>query len=199
MQDGAPQKHRETIRLVIFVACFLAVPALVSQFIPLRTHFDKQPIARLRAQHPDVVILSDSIVDNGVDPQLLGRSLQGSDPGPRVELLWYGGASSASWFFQLKNHVIASGLQPRLVCIFFRDRMLTNPTFPAPRELYRAKLEAAMHEDEPVYRQVLGAKDKELNRLSRLIELLYPLVIRIVMPFTSIWKKMPCALSRMPA
>ena len=46
-----------------------------------------------------------------------------------VELLWNGGAASAAWYLLLKNYVVASGIHPRLVCIFFRERMLTDATF----------------------------------------------------------------------
>ena len=146
-------QRRETAKLLIFVVCFLAIPALVSWTIPLRVRFDAKPITRLQAHSPEIVILSDSIVDNGIDPDLLGKLLGDR----RVELLWHGGSSSASWFFELKNHVIASGIKPQLVCIFFRDRMLTDPRF-RTEGTYRAKVEAAMHDDEPAFRQVLGAK-----------------------------------------
>ncbi len=165
-------QRRETAKLLIFVACFLAIPALVSWAIPLRVRFDKKPIARLQARTPNIVILSDSIVDNGIDPDLLGQLLNGR----RVELLWYGGASSASWYFQFKNYVVASGIKPQLVCIFFRDRMLTDPHF-RTEGTYRAKLEAAMHEDEPAYRQVLGTK-KSSASVSAWLEAIYPLDAR---------------------
>ena len=163
-------QRRETAKLLIFAACFLAIPALVSWAIPLRVRFDAKPIARLQARSPDIVILSDSIVDNGIDADLLGKLLGDR----RVELLWHGGSSSASWFFEFKNHVIASGIKPQLVCIFFRDRMLTDPRF-RTEGTYRAKLEAAMHDDEPAFHQVLGAKHSGTSRASALIEAIYPL------------------------
>jgi hypothetical protein len=168
----ALKSRREVRSLLIFIACFLALPALVSWCIPLRVRFDKKPIARLQARSPDIVILSDSIVDNGIDPDLLGQLLYGR----RVELLWYGGASSAAWYFQFKNYVAASGIRPQLVCIFFRDRMLTDPRF-RTEGTYRAKLEAAMHEDEPAYRLVLGAK-RSGTSLSSLLGSIYPLDAR---------------------
>ncbi len=178
MKEDPPEKRSQVLRLLIFVAAVLALPAVVCQFIPLRARFDKRPLAQLRSHHPDVVILSDSMVDNGVDPGLLGRMLKpDATPPLRVELLWYGGASSASWFFQLKNYVIASGIRPKLVVIFFRDRMLTDARF-RTEGTYRAKLEAAMHEDEPAYRSVLGSKDSPPNILAKAIAILYPLDAR---------------------
>jgi hypothetical protein len=163
-------KGKENSRLLIFVAVVLIAPAIVSHLVPMQTHFDGKPISRLRAKKPNVVILSDSMVDNGVDEELLGRLLARR----RVELLWYGGAASASWYFRLKNYVIASGVHPELVCIFFRDRVLTDPRF-RTEGTYRSKLEAAMHEDEPIYRLVLGQRPAGEGNLSAWMDRIYPL------------------------
>ena len=109
-------KSKESLRLLIFMALVLTVPAVVSHVLPAKGHFDAKPIARLRAKKPNIVILSDSMVDNGVDPELLGKLLSGR----RVELLWYGGTASAVWYFRLKNYIVASDVHPELVCILFR-------------------------------------------------------------------------------
>jgi len=164
---------KESRRLLIFVAVVLIVPAVVSHLAPMKTHFDTKSIARLRAQKPQVVILSDSMVDNGVDPELLGELLGGR----RVELLWYGGAASASWYFRLKNYIVASHIHPKLICIFFRDRVLTDPGFRAEGS-YRSKLEAAMHENEPISRLVLGQHLAGEGDLERWVDRLYPLNAR---------------------
>lgn len=155
---------------MIFVAVVLVVPAVASHLAPIKTHFDPKPIAYLRAKKPEVVILSDSMVDNGVDPELLGKLLGGR----RVELLWYGGAASASSYFRFKNYIVASGVHPELVCILFRDRVLTDPRFRTEGS-YRSKLEAAMHEDEPIYRLVLGQRLAGEGNLYRWVDKLYPL------------------------
>ena len=166
-------RTKESWRLLIFVAVVLIVPAVASHLVPMKTHFDAKPIARLRAKKPDIVILSDSMVDNGLDSELLGKLLDGR----RVELLWYGGAASASWYFRLKNYIVASGIRPELVCIFFRDRVLTDPRF-RTEGTYRSKLEAAMHEDEPIYRLVLGQHLAGDGDLRRWVDGLYPLNAR---------------------
>jgi hypothetical protein len=163
-------RTKENWRLVIFVAVVLVVPAVASHLAPIKTHFDPKPITYLRAKKPQVVILSDSMVDNGVDPELLGKLLGGR----RVELLWYGGAASASSYFRLKNYIVASGVHPELVCILFRDRVLTDPRFRTEGS-YRSKLEAAMHEDEPIYRLVLGQRLAGEGNLNRWVDKLYPL------------------------
>jgi hypothetical protein len=166
-------RTKENLRLVVFVAVVLIVPAVASHLAPVKTHFAAKPIAYLRAKQPQVVILSDSMVDNGIDSELLGKLLGGR----RVELLWYGGAASASWYLRLKNYIVASHIHPELVCIFFRDRVLTDPRFRTEGS-YRSKLEAAMHEDEPVCRLVLGQQLGREENLQRWVDKLYPLNAR---------------------
>src|SRR5439155_5047449 len=166
-------KSKESLRLLMFMALVLTVRAVVSHVLPAKGHFDAKPIARLRAKKPNIVILSDSMVDNGIDPELLGKLLGNR----RVELLWYGGAASASWYFRLKNHVIASGTHPQLVCIFFRDGVLTDPHF-RTEGAYRSKLEAAMRPDEPTYRLVLGQEFAGEGNLQSWLDKIYPLDAR---------------------
>jgi len=166
-------KRAETLRLVIFVAIVLVGPAIASQLVPVKSHFDSRPIAHLRAAKPGVVILSDSMVDNGIDPDLLGKLLGNH----QVELMWYGGAASASWYFQLKNYIIVSGIHPQLVCIFFRDRMLTDPHFRA-EGIYRSKVESAMRQTEPVYQLVMGTGSDGESLFQTWIDRIYPLDAR---------------------
>jgi hypothetical protein len=166
-------KSKESLRLLIFMALVLTVPAVVSHVLPAKGHFDAKPIARLRAKKPNIVILSDSMVDNGVDPELLGKLLSGR----RVELLWYGGTASAVWYFRLKNYIVASDVHPELVCILFRDCVLTNPSF-RTGGIYRSKLEAAMHPDEPTYQLVLGKGFAGEGDMQRWLDKIYSLDAR---------------------
>jgi hypothetical protein len=166
-------RTKESWRLLIFVGVVVILPAVASHLAPIKTHFDAKPLVRLRAKKPQVVILSDSMVDNGVDPELLGKLLDDR----RVELFWYGGAASASWYFRLKNYIVASRIHPELVCIFFRDRVLTDPRFRTEGS-YRSKLEAAMHENEPIYRLVLSQELAGEGDLHRWVDRLFPLNAR---------------------
>lgn len=157
--------------LVIFVAAVVLLPALISHLIPARGDFDPKPISRLRHRQPEVVLIGDSVLGGSIDPLLFAKMTGTRD----VELLWNGGAASAAWYLLLKNYVVASGIHPRLVCIFFRERMLTDATF-RTTPTYRRFLESIRHEKEPVYRDIL--QDEEANEesvLGRFIDWLYPL------------------------
>jgi hypothetical protein len=94
----------------------------------------------------------------------------------QVEVLWNGGAASAAWYLLLKNYVVASGIHPRLLCIFFRERMLTDATF-RTTPTYRRFLESIRREREPVYESILHSDAGE-SALDRVINWLYPLNTR---------------------
>lgn len=157
--------------LTIFAAAVLLLPALLSHLIPARRDFDPKPIAQLRHKQPEVVMIGDSVLGGSIDPAVFAR-----ETGVRnVELLWNGGAASAAWYLLLKNYVVASGIHPRLVCIFFRERLLTDATF-RTTPTYRRFLESIRHEKEPVYRDILqGDKTEGQGTLGRVIDWLYPL------------------------
>lgn len=165
-------RAKETKRLLLFVVIVLGLPAVVSQFVPVRRYFDPDPIAALQAARPDVVLIGDSMLDSRIDARLLENRLGGRR---RVEVLWNGGAGSACWYLMLKNYVVASGVHPRRCFIFFRDRLLTGPSF-RTTGIFRSYFESLMHDEEPAIREVLGeeASPKE-SGLPSLVSWLYPL------------------------
>ena len=148
---------------MIFVAAVLLLPALFSHLVPKRRDFDAKPIAHLRNKQPDVVLIGDSILGSSIDPQLFAEKT-----GARhVEMLWNGGAASAAWCLLLKNYVVPSEAYPRLVCIFFRDRLLTDATF-RTTPTYRRFLESIRRDKEPFFRAVLDG-DEEERAMARVI------------------------------
>jgi hypothetical protein len=165
-------KAKETKRLWLFVVIVLGLPAVVSQFVPTKRHFDAEPISALQAKRPDVVLIGDSMLDSRIDARLLEDRLGN---GHRVEILWNGGAASACWYLMLKNYVVASGVHPKRCCIFFRDRLLTDPSF-RTGGIFRSYFESLMHAEEPAILAVLGKNiSPQENGLTRLVAWLYPL------------------------
>jgi len=159
-------------RLTIFIAAVLLLPALVSHLIPIRRDFDPKPVAHLRKKLPEIVLIGDSVLGGSIDPVLFAREVGVQ----QVEVLWNGGAASAAWYLLLKNYVVAAGIHPRLVCIFFRERMLTDATF-RTTPTYRRFLESIRREREPVYESILR-RDEGESALDRVINWLYPLNTR---------------------
>ena len=86
-----------------------------------RYPFDPTPIDELRTAEPGTVILGDSMALR-IEPDVLAR-LTGQPAVPIIRL-----ATGAShWYLLLKNYVVASGIRPNRVVVFFRDTQLTDP------------------------------------------------------------------------
>ena len=171
--NASARVTKERWRLAVFLGALLILPAFVSHWIPSRRDFDSKPITHLRKKQPDVVLIGDSVLGGSIDPVVLARELGVR----RAELLWNGGAASAAWYLLMKNYVVEAGIHPRLVCIFFRDRMLTDANF-RTTPTYRRFLESIRHEEEPVFETVLEGEEKEKGLLGRLLDRLYPLQTR---------------------
>jgi hypothetical protein len=162
-------KISEKGRLWLFIALVIFVPAFLNCALPRKRHFNAKPIERLRARQPELILIGDSMLDSRIDPNLLEKKLDRP-----VAMLWNGGAASAWWYLVLKNYVVAAGIHPKTVCIFFRDRLLTSPMF-RTTGTYRRPLENVMHDDEPVVHLILGDRTATGAGLERWATLLYPL------------------------
>ena len=67
--------------------------------------------------------------------------------GRPVAPLLQAGSGSAFWYLALKNWVVASGIKPRMVFIFFRDTNLTDVMFRLD-EQFRWSLDIVAHDRE---------------------------------------------------
>ncbi len=73
----------------------------------------------------DVVVIGNSMVGEGVDPDLLARALDRP-----VTAVSHGGAATAWYFLALKNFILAAdATAPDAVVLCFRDSVLTDPTY----------------------------------------------------------------------
>jgi hypothetical protein len=83
----------------------------------------------LAAAQPDVVLLGNSMLKDGVNATLLDELLAGAaSPPPRTLKHALGGVYTAYWYLYLKNCALPAG-PPELVVIPFRDPLLTFATF----------------------------------------------------------------------
>jgi hypothetical protein len=105
-------------------------PNLQASYLPAlsgpreRQPFDAGRIADLARMNPGLVVIGDSMAGSRIDPALLDRLT-----GMRTAPVLYAGSGPAWWYLALKNWVIASGIRPRAVVVFFRDTNLTNVLF----------------------------------------------------------------------
>ncbi len=135
--------RRALPHLLLAAVCLLVLPlglratgalhpsvALKPSYLPAlegpreRNPFDAGRIPALQALNPTWVVIGDSMAGSRIDPALLTERTGG-----RTAPLLYAGSSPAWWYLVFKNWVIASGIHPRAVLVFFRDTNLTNVLF----------------------------------------------------------------------
>lgn len=118
----------------------------------VRDAFNPQPIADLARMNPGYVVIGDSMAGTRIDPKRL-TELAGRPIAP----LLHAGAGSAWWYLVLKNWVIASGIHPRCVFVFFRDTNLTNVLFRLD-EQYRWMIDFVAREREDGLNAVIASR-----------------------------------------
>jgi len=119
---------------------------------PERLPFDARPLVRIKANRPSVVLIGNSMVYTRFDSRLLNELVHPM----RVEVIAMGGSKSAVWYAQLKHTVVASGVRPLRVVLFFRDRELTQLVNTDGGEARR--LERAVRGTDPVIERRLAAR-----------------------------------------
>lgn len=135
---------RVGLALAVLVAANLVAgpPNLVA----VRRHPAIHPLQRERieALRPELVLLGNSILREGLDEEALGRRL-----GVPTLQISRGGAASAWWYLALKNLVAASEHRVPVVAIVFRDHFLTEPSYRVQGE-YKRAIDRIAGADEPV-------------------------------------------------
>lgn len=89
---------------------------------PKPAPFDARPLVRMKTNRPSVVLLGNSMVYTRFSAPLLNELVSPT----RVEVIAIGGSKSAVWYAQIKHTVVASGVRPLRLVLFFRDRELTQ-------------------------------------------------------------------------
>jgi hypothetical protein len=129
-----------------------------------RAPFTADRIPDLQRLQPGYVIIGDSMAGTRVDERRLAE-LAHAPVGPLLQP----GSGSAFWYLALKNWVIASGVKPRLVLIFFRDTNLTDLMFRLD-EQYRWALDLAALDREDELDHVIATRLGPFNRVHRLLD-----------------------------
>jgi len=116
-----------------------------------REPFTAEIVSDLRSLNPDYVIIGDSMAGR-LSAERLGQLSHGI-VGPLLQF-----ASGPSyWYLVLKNQVVASGVHPKWVFIFFRDTNLTDVMFRLDGP-YRPNLDHVALDLEPELNAVVGAR-----------------------------------------
>lgn len=79
---------------------------------------------RITETQPDLVLIGDSVLYEGVDPILLSEQL-----GKKTYAITVPGSGTASWYLLMKNVIFESPYRPKYITILFRNTMLTVPQY----------------------------------------------------------------------
>jgi len=138
---------------VILVITFIIIPGMYEIGFPSQPgpEFDrrmrKSYINILNNDEPDIVIMGDSTMRDGVDPDLLSDLTEKS-----VTSIDVPGSASAFWYLVLKNNLVVAKHRPKAIFVVFRDTMLTAPGFRVQGG-YFVKLDEFAAQQEPVLLQ----------------------------------------------
>ncbi|MBL9116617.1 MAG: hypothetical protein JNJ83_16540 [Verrucomicrobiaceae bacterium] len=169
-QSGSPM--RSVAQLVCVIGIAVLVPALIcrsdSLEKSLRVRDVKQkrvmrasggvedaPTGRaiLQAAKPEWVLIGNSMLNSRIEPNYLtGIS------GQRLYKLSVSGTKSPMWYLLLKLVVVESGVKPKCVTIFYRDRDLTWPELRMHRN--EEMVDRMKGREQPEWPIVMGAYDR---------------------------------------
>jgi hypothetical protein len=116
-----------------------------------RLGFLAEPIEQLRYLQPAYVFIGDSMLGTRIDAAHLSTLI---DDQP-VAVLAHPATGPAYWYLALKNNVVASGVKPKVVFVFFRDTQITDPMFRLTEE-YRWAVDHVALNEEPILNAVVA-------------------------------------------
>ncbi|MCC7125208.1 MAG: hypothetical protein IT178_10200 [Acidobacteria bacterium] len=128
-------------------------------------------VDELRISDPEWVFIGDSMLGTRIDPGLLRRI---SGHGDRnVSFLYHPATGPAWWYLTFKNHLIASGVRPRMTFFFFRDTNLTDTMFRLEGHYGNALDEVATASEPELDRLVAAHRKGAWHRVHRFIDATY--------------------------
>jgi hypothetical protein len=107
-----------------------------------RRPFNSDPIQGLKDADPAYVLIGDSMAGR-IDFAHFEELTQG-----RLAPLLQNATGSTYWYLAFKNWVVASGVRPKWVMVFFRDTNLTDPLFRIGDPGYRHLDEVALERED---------------------------------------------------
>lgn len=119
--------------------------------------FRQSVIDDLRYGKPTWVFIGDSMMGTRIDPLQLGEISSTHDE--LVSFLYHPATGPAWWYLAFKNHLVASGVKPRVVFVFFRDTNLTDTHFRLESQYgFGFGLDDVAHAEEPELDALVAAR-----------------------------------------
>lgn len=118
------------ILTIILIATAIIIPPAYQLTFPRQPGPIMDPSLRIthlehiEANQPQIILLGDSTLNNGIDPEALAQQT-----GKSVYNMGTPGSASALWYLLLKNNIIDAKVKPQYVLVIFRDTILTAPGY----------------------------------------------------------------------
>jgi len=144
--------------LLISLALFLLLNWLLPDWFAIRYPRELGPKfssdirmsyqAEINREKPEIILLGNSVVNFGIDPQLFEQLIQ------RKTLKFsFPGTASAYWYLLIKSNIVSSNPPPKYLLIFFTDNLLTSPSLGVNGEVYQSLIDEVAGEGETVLLQ----------------------------------------------
>lgn len=143
-----PRSRSEFCQLLLLAATALAAPLLLPPDPPGESlkpiAFDQPRFDKAARNHPNVVLIGNSMLNTRIDKPLLNHLTQPNSLAYVAE----GGTRSTVWYFKFKNFAVP--LAPKLTFLFYRDYDFTAPWLHLEGERLDTARSFMKPEDEPL-------------------------------------------------
>ncbi|MBF0445412.1 MAG: DUF1574 family protein [Magnetococcales bacterium] len=170
-QESGSSSLSSLLRLFAIILLIFVTPMLVVGDKSSRFEFDpghRQNLAKIK---PDYVFIGSSMLVSRMDVDHFNTIMDGKIGYMLSDV----GALSSLWFLWLKNSLIASGVKPKVVFIFFRHTALTNPAQNSSSVFIMEKIQKNSLDSEPIYDQVMGYHKDFFDLMREWLLKLYPI------------------------
>jgi hypothetical protein len=133
--------------------------------------FNQASIEELQYGQPRWVFIGDSMLGSRIDPAYLGSLSSTGDE--LVSFLFHPATGPAWWYLSFKNHLVPSGITPRMTFFFFRDTNLTDTMFRLALNYGTALDDTARPEEPALDRLVALHRKGPWYRTRRLVDAVY--------------------------
>lgn len=173
--NGSTTRTRADWFLLAFSILFvLLAPGLIKRPYD-KESFYKGPLREIRREKPEFVFLGNSLLGTRILESKLEKLLGGR----KVYLLKEGGTYTAIWYLKFKNYLVASGVKPKAVFVFFRREEIMKPSMNIDRKFLRS-IQRVSLDEEPVYDRVINSNKTLKNRIEDATMNFYS--IRVITP-----------------
>ncbi len=167
------------ILLITLVAVsWVAIPARYDVEYPrdvkpqFDNHIRRKFVDAIEKDHPDMVLLGDSMLYPSVNSETLSATLD-----KKIMSIGLPGSASTLWYLIVKNNIVEAKVPPKTLVIFFRDSMMTVPGYRVTGRYFEQIDEFARPKDGELVKK---AYLNQMNPLEKWAEAWFP-------PFGSRW------------